>query len=627
MNKQYEKTIINMEIITAIIKKGERLLSALKRIGHKNIPSKIVLDKTLTGIGATYAELHSHRHSIIIEPNVPVILQKTDEHKNLQPLAVYAKCSEATIKKYLNSNVQYKKLLCTPESYKKIKKAAEQTGVNLYADFFCLMDECEKFIQDIDYRKRISQPINDFFQFNKKAMVSATPLKMRHPELERQNFKKIKITPDYDYKVNLNLIVTNNYDKIVREQFEQYQGSECVCIFLNSTNGINRIINTLGIENESKVFCSQQSVDKLQKCNFSNISENMAYPFAKYNFFTCRFYSAVDIVLPLKADILLLTNLKEAYYTMIDPFTEAIQIQGRFRNEFEEGYRFNSLTHITTIDKEIQAMDEDTTTQVLNQHEETYNSLRIKEEQTTNKFVKQSINKDKNAVKYAELLDEDGNINYFSIDNFYNEERVKGYYQSAELLKQAYEEAQYFNVNYAARIEAFRKDDLLLLKQPQSEIDKRRLIIRLLDNLNKEKQENPNFDCTPAMEMIKAQKDSELMIRAYHKLGKQRLDEIGYTKSKIESAIKHYDEQYRFSQPVVNDIRIEFDPILNIPTSKDEIRDKVQLIYNKFDIGTTVNLNTIEKYYHATSTNSTKPYKYTLKYFRLELVQNWMLPI
>lgn len=616
-----------MEIIKAIIKKGEKLFSALKRIQYNNIPSNVVLDKTLTGIGATYGELHSRRHSIIIEPNVPVIQQKTDEHKNLQPLAVYAKCTEARIKKYLSSNVQYKKLLCTPESYKKIKKAAEHVGVNLYTDFFCLMDECEKFIQDVDYRKRITQPVNDFFRFKNKAMVSATPLAMRHPELEFQNFRLVKFIPDFDYKVDLNLIITNNYDKIVREQFEQYHNSECVCIFLNSTTGINRIINTLGIDGETKVFCSQKSVAKLNDCGFSNVNENMSYPFAKYNFFTCRFYSAVDILLPVKPDILLLTNLDEANYTMIDPLTEAIQIQGRFRNIFEDGYRFNSFTHITTVDENIEPMDEETIKTVLEQHEETYNSLKQREEQAINKFVKQAISRDKNAVKYAELLDEEGNVNYMSVDNFYNEERVKGYYQSAESLKQAYEKTDYFNVNYILRIEAFKQEDLLLLKQPQTEIKQRRLIIQLLDNLDKEKQENPNFDCKPAMEMIKEQKDSELMIRAYRKLGKQSLDKIGYTKSKIETAIKHYDEQYRFSQPVINDIRKEFDPILNTPTSKEEIRDKIQLIYDKFDITIPVNLNTIEKYYHATSTNSTKPYKYTLKSFHSELVQNWMLTI
>lgn len=97
-----------MKIIRAIIKKGEKLFSALKRIQYNNIPSNVVLDKTLTGIGATYGELHSHRHSIIIEPNVPVIQQKTDEHKNLQPLAVYAKCTECKNKKYLSANVNIK---------------------------------------------------------------------------------------------------------------------------------------------------------------------------------------------------------------------------------------------------------------------------------------------------------------------------------------------------------------------------------------------------------------------------------------------------------------------------------------------------------------------------------------
>lgn len=65
-----------METIKAIIKKGERLSSALERISYKDIPANVVLDKTLTGLGATYGEIHSERNSIIIEPNVPVIIQK-----------------------------------------------------------------------------------------------------------------------------------------------------------------------------------------------------------------------------------------------------------------------------------------------------------------------------------------------------------------------------------------------------------------------------------------------------------------------------------------------------------------------------------------------------------------------
>ena len=42
----------------------------------EEIPSNVILYKTLTGIGATYSEIKAQRHSIIIEPNVPVIIGK-----------------------------------------------------------------------------------------------------------------------------------------------------------------------------------------------------------------------------------------------------------------------------------------------------------------------------------------------------------------------------------------------------------------------------------------------------------------------------------------------------------------------------------------------------------------------
>ena len=57
-----------MEIEQIKLNGDERLIDALKSKGYTDIPSNVILDKTLTGIGATYAELHSCRNSIIIEP-------------------------------------------------------------------------------------------------------------------------------------------------------------------------------------------------------------------------------------------------------------------------------------------------------------------------------------------------------------------------------------------------------------------------------------------------------------------------------------------------------------------------------------------------------------------------------
>ena len=86
-----------MKLVKAILKKGEWLLDVLKRIGHSMIPSNSILDKTLTGLGATHSEINSKRSSIIIEPNVPVILGKLDDKENLE--AVYAKCTPHNLKK------------------------------------------------------------------------------------------------------------------------------------------------------------------------------------------------------------------------------------------------------------------------------------------------------------------------------------------------------------------------------------------------------------------------------------------------------------------------------------------------------------------------------------------------
>ena len=222
--------------------------------------------------------------------------------------------------------------------------------MDLYKDFFCLYDECEKLIQDVDYRESITQPMNDFFLFEQKAMVSATPIIPSDPRFEIEGFKILEIDPQYDYKKNLDLIITNTYEVSVLKKFKELKDSECICVFLNKTDTIDKTINNLGLIEKSKIFCSEKSMKKLKKKGYKNVSDRIELPLAKYNFFTCRFFSAVDIKLRKKPDIVILTNLKDAIHTTVDPFTEAIQIYGRFRDKYHKGeIPFNSLTHITNF--------------------------------------------------------------------------------------------------------------------------------------------------------------------------------------------------------------------------------------------------------------------------------------
>lgn len=118
---------------------GEFLDEVLKRMyGDKNIPSNVILDKTLTGIGATYTELHSKRNSIIIEPNVPVIIDKAKNHNEW--LTIYSATTVAQIRKYLkDTKITYKKILTTPEGLKKIRKASKEDYNKIQETYFACL--------------------------------------------------------------------------------------------------------------------------------------------------------------------------------------------------------------------------------------------------------------------------------------------------------------------------------------------------------------------------------------------------------------------------------------------------------------------------------------------------------
>jgi len=605
-----------MKLVKAILHKGEWLLDALKRVGYKMIPTNTILDKTLTGLGATHSEIHSKRNSIIIEPNVPVILGKLNDNDNLE--AVYEKCTPYSIKQYLKMDIPYKKIITTPESFHKIRKAAMELNINIYKDYFCLFDECEKLTQDIEYRRKISQPIYDFFKFEQKAFVSATPLKMSHPEFERQGFQQIQIVPDYDYKKDLELVVTNSYYKRLRIVLDNLKDSKHICIFFNVTDGVADLIDNLGAT-DYKVFCSQQSVNKLKKRGIVNAYSQIDYPLAKYNFFTCRFYSALDIRIGrYKPDILMLTDLRTAQWTMIDPFTEAIQIQGRFRRKGNDDVTYNSLTHVTTINPNIHVRSDEEIRNRIEQFITNYNLL--KEQQETDEFKQEAILEDMGKLKYQDLIDERGEINPFSIDNLYNEERVRAYYQSADRLYQAYLATGFFNITYNNVIECVGDDDIEKLNNTRVTTEQRKqllcLIVRLEEWLKNGKitfEEKEQL-----LNLFRQQPECDYILTAYNKIGKDAIVSAEYKKPLIDRKIKEYDkaqaQQLRFSPKILDEIKAEFQ--LGIYLPKEEIKQKLEIIYQESGIIFKVEQKTIEDYYDCTPSHSKEKASFKLNFFK-----------
>ncbi|WP_196071310.1 hypothetical protein, partial [Butyricimonas paravirosa] len=605
MKRLFQK--LKFEVIPAIIKKGQRLFNALKSIGHDNIPSNVILDKTLTGIGATYQELHAKRHSIIIEPTLPVIHDKAYGKDEILP--VYENCKVPDVKRYLQrAEVKYKKVLTTPESFWKIKNACEELKWNMYNTFFCLFDECERLTEDSDFRRKITMPMKDFFQFKGNAFVSATPLEVSDPRFE--GFQRIKITPDFDYKKPLNLIVTNSYDYSVRQLLlEHLVNSSRVFIFLNTTNGIEKIVNSLGIEGQSKIFCSEKSVKKLKKKGYTNVASLYSEPIAKYNFLTCRFYSALDIILKVKPDIVMLTNLYEAEHSMIDPYTEAVQICGRFRKEID-GSTFNSITHLTNVRNTLKVKTDEEIDIELEEKLKTYEGLQARYNETTDATRKKAIIDDINRLGLAEFATklDDGllEIDHFAIDNYYNNERVKRYYLSGNALREAYEGTNHFTVNYRNVFLAVGDSDRLELKELPTFMERCKLMV---DKLNK-LQDDPDRDFY--INILKQEKDGELIIEAYEKLGVEVLANKKYQRADIKKELDKYNtELLRFSSMVVQEVKEAFP--LNVSMPQEDIKNQLQDIYKRYGIDYKVRKNTIEDYYDASPSYHKKPYTYTLK--------------
>ena len=605
MKRLFQK--LKFEVIPAIIKKGQRLFNALKSIGHDNIPSNVILDKTLTGIGATYQELHAKRHSIIIEPTLPVIHDKAYGKDEILP--VYENCKVPDVKRYLQrAEVKYKKVLTTPESFWKIKNACEELKWNMYNTFFCLFDECERLTEDSDFRRKITMPMKDFFQFKGNAFVSATPLEVSDPRFE--GFQRIKITPDFDYKKPLNLIVTNSYDYSVRQLLlEHLVNSSRVFIFLNTTNGIEKIVNSLGIEGQSKIFCSEKSVKKLKKKGYTNVASLYSEPIAKYNFLTCRFYSALDIILKVKPDIVMLTNLYEAEHSMIDPYTEAVQICGRFRKEID-GSTFNSITHLTNVRNTLKVKTDEEIDIELEEKLKTYEGLQARYNETTDATRKKAIINDINRLGLAEFATklDDGllEIDHFAIDNYYNNERVKRYYLSGNALREAYEGTNHFTVNYRNVFLAVGDSDRLELKELPTFMERCKLMV---DKLNK-LQDDPDRDFY--INILKQEKDGELIIEAYEKLGVEVLANKKYQRADIKKELDKYNtELLRFSSMVVQEVKEAFP--LNVSMPQEDIKNQLQDIYKRYGIDYKVRKNTIEDYYDASPSYHKKPYTYTLK--------------
>ena len=500
------------------LRKGQYLSNIMPMI-----PTNCILSKRIPGCGATTLEIMTDRNSIIIVPNVPVINSKEKKFPNMK--GVYEDVTVSDVVNYLKENSQYK-IMTTPESFDKVKTACKRCGLNIYSDFFLLDDECHQLVKDVDFRGDIVLPMDDFFQFEHKALVSATPIKFSDPRFK--GFNTIEICADYNYQQDITVTHTYNTVVAVKDYLQNHDG--IICIFFNSVEGIISLIKSkqFGMSEENtSIYCAPKSRTKLKSdYDFTNAyHEWSASTMKKYNFFTARFYTAFDLELDYKPDLLMITDPHLSPYTMLDVDTDCIQICGRFRNGI------SSVTHIYRNNPSITSKTREQLEWEISAHEFAYQTVKSLYNSADSKGSRYAFGKALETLPFRKYLYPNLTKNWFAIDNAINDALVEGKYKFQGQLDFWYEDCHFFIPSFKQI--PFKIDDekLKKVKTARSVKDRRRKMVQLLSECKKPYSEN-DYDFINKIRQIDPK-----IVEAYEVLGKRKIEELNYSPKRMEEEI------------------------------------------------------------------------------------------
>lgn len=543
------------------------------------IPNHSIINKAVPNFGATHSELILERNSIIVVPNIPVIIGKSVKHPNV--LGVYNGTTNKQIKEYLVRNQPvFKKFITTPESFERIIFIAKSVNIDVYNTFFLLIDECDRSSKDVGFREKIVKPMKHLPLFKQYAFISATAFKPSDPDLKHMNV--MAAIPNYSIACDINLVCTNHPYQALKDVIDNTTSK--VFIFCSSLRIINKAIAYLEIVSESAIFCSEQRLpdmpDQLQFSDSMISLDNLA----KYNFLTSRFYSAVDIDYDEDCEVVILTDIYSVQHTAVDPRTDTVQIIGRFRNESIE----KSITVISNANPKIDYLDKDDIQKYITKSKSIYDKIKLFMDTSTDVVYKRVFKEYLDVVPFNRFIDESGCINHFLIDNFRYDNRILGFYRSYEILTEAYKQCKvpmsdipYFNVNvivkdYELSSKRMKSPDMIKTYR-----DRLVYVCEFLDTVKG--TDKKIYDMPLKYMMLDHLKYSfPEIFECYDMVGSEKLLEM-YSKDEVLDMIKQVKREAEMSNTsLISDIYNAF--VENSKLEGEDIRNKLDQLFQKHGV-------------------------------------------
>ncbi len=312
-----------------------------------------IINKTITGIGATTLELNSReRNSIIVVPTKALAYNKmkvTNKTFN-DEYALYIGSAIGTISSLDNDDIKNylsrqsglpKKILVVADSLPRLVEIFEEECIDYTADYFLMIDEVDTMQIDSIYRSNLEKILDYYFEFplENRCMVSATLNEFSDTRIQEE--KQLNIIYSTPQEREIKLVYTNYTDhctfRYIKEYMESRFPNDKILIAYNSLKGIFNLVTLL--ENQDKeygILCSERSFEKISKFrtdkNYKLDYENPLQDDGKLKhpitFMTCAFFAGIDI--NEDCHIITISSHKQLF-TVLSP-NRMKQIVGRCRN-------------------------------------------------------------------------------------------------------------------------------------------------------------------------------------------------------------------------------------------------------------------------------------------------------
>jgi hypothetical protein len=302
-----------------------------------------IINKGVTGIGATTMEIEAPRHSIIIEPLKVTVKQKSEIHPNIFAYNQDKSTAQSkSLQKYIeNEAIVYKKIILVID---RLEALIYDLGERV-TEYFFLFDEIDYMQGSSTYRDKMETGLDLGKALDNFALVSATHIGFTDPEIKELKVYNFSYFSEKLNDVNLYYLTNVPLNKNSKQKATLNRLFSCIVhglktmdskilVAINNVKLIDELSEALikhgALERENislHISVNTPSNERIKR-KFSNLDiENCKLP-TRLNFITSAYFNGYDL---FEEDLSIIIYSSPNFKTNVITANEMKQIYGRNR--------------------------------------------------------------------------------------------------------------------------------------------------------------------------------------------------------------------------------------------------------------------------------------------------------